>query len=124
MLPSAKPIYLVLDPDKNDGMKYVLLESLSYYSKRYKKWVHLMAGMLSDGATGAKDLPKSLSWWVHDKLTGETTWADGTPCTNWQASQVLSDILDEEGREIRKWTWKWMTFLFGGKKIKKRVGWF
>ena len=123
MIPATKPVYICLDPEENNGKKYKLIGHYSYYSPRYKKWVHLQSGFMSDGATGAKDLPRSWSWWVHDKLCEDACWADGESCTNWQASQVLSDILDEEGYEMRKWTWKYATFLFGGWKIKRRVGW-
>ena len=79
--------------------------------------------MLSDGATGAKDLAGSLSWWVHDKLCDRCTWNDGTRISNWQASIVASDILRLEGHKIRRFTWKYATFLLGGWKIKRRNGW-
>ncbi len=117
------PKYKKIDSYENAGMKYRLLESHSYYSKQFGKFVHLKAGMLSDGATGARDLPKSWSWWVHDKLCIDSKWADGSPCSALDASSVLYDILDEEGHNIRKFTWKWITFLFGSWRIKSRVGW-
>lgn len=103
--------------------KYVNLEGFRYYSKRHKKWVTCEAGMFSDGATGAKDLRRSMSWWVHDVLCSRKTWDDGTKVTNWQASKVLSDILKAEGYKLRTRTWKWATFLLGGWGIKRKNGW-
>jgi len=122
ILPPFKPALRRLKGRK-DGFKYMLLCPASIYSKRYEKWVHLKAGMLSDGATFARDLKGSWSWLGHDKLCNDCCWADGTPCTNWQASQFLDDILEAEEQGLEEVTWKWATFLFGGWKIKKRVGW-
>ena len=121
---SYKPVYRKINPDRNDGKKYRLSVPYSYYSERYGKWVHLEAGFKSDGATCAKDLKESWSWWVHDKLCESSVWGDGSPCSAEEASMVLSDILDAEGRKIRKYTWKYCTFLFGSWKLKRRVGWF
>jgi len=108
-----KAIYRVIDPKKNDGKKYELLEEINYYSHRYKKWVYVPKFRLSDGATGAKDLPESISWWVHDELCLHERWADKTPCQVWRASMVLKDILKDEGYTFRQYTWKWATFLWG-----------
>lgn len=90
---------------------------IDYYSLRYKKWVTVPKGYLSDGATGAMDIC-SEGWWVHDVLCDRGTWDDGTPVTNWQASQVLQDILHSEGRWFRKRTWFWATWLLGGGKAR------
>lgn len=119
-----KSKYEVLPAGQSDGMKYKLLRRIRYYSPRYKKWVTCEVGMRSDGATGAKDLRGSLSWWVHDKLCERCTWDDGTPVSNWQASRVASDILKVEKRHFRRFTWKYFTFVLGGWKIKRRNGWF
>lgn len=100
-----------------DGKKYTLLESIIYYSKRYDKVVIVYVGYRSDGATGALDI-KSEAWWVHDKLCADGEWYDGTPITNWEASQVLSDVLKSEGRWLRSKYWFWATFLFGGKNLR------
>ena len=111
---------------------YTLLQSIRYFSPRYKKWVRVPSGRKSDGATGAKDLTgdvlcqkdngedflASMSWWVHDELCLTTIWNDGTPVTNWQASMVLRDILKDEGYTFRARTWTWATFLFGGRKLR------
>jgi len=80
--------------------------------------------MPSDGATGAADLRNSRGFWVHDKLCSRCAWDDGTPCTNWQTSRVLSDILKREGYKVRSKTWLIFTFLFGGKLLRKQNGWF
>jgi len=41
-------------------------------------------------------------------------WDDGTPCSNWQASTVLYDILKEDGHSFRAPFWRIATFLLGG----------
>jgi hypothetical protein len=124
VLPSHPPIFSKLRKGlSDDGMKYCLHESASAYSRRYDRWIHIDAGTLSDGATGAKDLLSSWSWWFHDELCSNCCWSNGSPCSAKQASQVVSDILDDEGRDIRRWTWKFCTYWFGSRKIKKRVGW-
>lgn len=122
MIPAMPPRYKKL-MHPIDGKKYVLLMSAEYYSERFNRWVEVKSGMLSDGATGAMDLRGSWSWWYHDQLCNTGLWQCGTPCSAWEASMVLCDILDEEGRELRKFTWKWATFLFGSWKIKSEVGW-
>ena len=99
-------------------IKYECPKDITYFSKRYGKYVYVPEGYESDGATGASDI-YTRGWFVHDVLCDTGKWADGTPCTNWQASCVLSDILAEEGRWIRRWTWKYATFLFGGGKARK-----
>ncbi len=97
--------------------KYILLENFTYHSKRYGKRSVCEEGMLSDGATGAMDIV-SKGWWVHDDLCNEGKWQDGTKITNWIASQVLQDILAEEGRKWRSKYWFWFTFAFGGGKAR------
>lgn len=99
-------------------IKYYNPKEIHYYSKRYDKYVTVPYGYESDGATGARDI-KSDSWWVHDVLCDRGYWDDGTPCTNWQASKVLQDILDDEGRWFRKHTWFWTTWLFGGGRARE-----
>ena len=102
---------------------YINRKQFTYWSSRYHKSVTVPVGFHSDGATGAIDIPKSKSWWVHDVLCETCVSDDGTPCTNWQASRVLSDILEAEGHTLRSYGWLWSTFLFGGTKIKERNGW-
>ena len=99
-------------------MKYLCPWKIEYHSKRYNKDVYVPEKYPSDGATGAIDI-YSRSWWVHDKLCNTGTWEDGTPCTNWQASTVLCDILRSESRWLRAIYWWPMTFLFGGGKCRK-----
>ena len=116
--------YIRIDPLLNDGMKFMLLTPQSYWSPRYKKIVAADAGFKWDGATGAVDLEGSKSHLMHDVLCNNAVWNDGTRVSNWQASQVLKDILKQEGYKIRQYTWRWATFLAGGWKIKRKNGWF
>lgn len=103
--------------DGDGKLSYVVKTEQKYYSKRYDKWVICEVGMPSDGATGALDID-SYAWLFHDKLCYTGKWADGTPCTNWQASQVISDILKAEGYWFRSKTWLWSTWAFGGGKAR------
>ncbi|MEJ1409387.1 MAG: hypothetical protein RPU60_04100 [Candidatus Sedimenticola sp. (ex Thyasira tokunagai)] len=80
------------------------------------------AGYRSDGASGAMDI-RSLGWWVHDMLCDRGTWDDGTPCTNWEASTVLADILRDEGRWARSLYWWGATWLLGGGKARDNGMW-
>ena len=98
--------------------KYFCPQTFTYDSDRYGKSVTVKKDYASDGATGASDI-YTKSWWVHDVLCDTGKWDDGTLCTNWQASMVLSDILKSEGRNIRSKTWLVATFLFGGGKARK-----
>jgi hypothetical protein len=98
--------------------KYRLPYRIDYYSKRYDKRVVVPMGYRSDGATGAFDI-WSEGWWVHDMLCERGTWEDGTLVNNWQASQVLQDILKSEGRWARARYWFWATWMFGGGKARK-----
>lgn len=102
---------------RDDGT-YILNEEIVYYSSRYDKTVTVPAGMVSDGATGAMDIT-SRGWWVHDRLCNTGKWDDGTKLTNWQCSQVLQDILAEEGRWVRSKYWFWFTWAFGGGCARK-----
>lgn len=93
-------------------------KEIRYFSERYQKWVIVPVDYPSDGATFASDI-YSDSWWVHDKLCDTGTWEDGTCVSNWQASQVLADILNDEGRWIRARRWFWATWLIGGGKCRE-----
>ena len=93
-------------------------EPIRYFSKRYMKLVLVPKGYSSDGATGAPDI-NSRAWWVHDKLCDTGTFEGGSKCNNWQASQVLQDILSEEGRWFRAKSWFWGTWFFGGGRARK-----
>mgnify|MGYP000630768381 CR=1 FL=1 len=104
------------------GKKYRLLTPRRYYSKKHRKWVFLEKGFLSDGATGAFDI-HSWAWWIHDKLCEDGTWADGTPCNNFQASTVLGIILAKEKRYLRSIYWWWATWLVGGGQARKNGMW-
>jgi hypothetical protein len=100
-----------------DG-NYRLNTTIVYYSKRYGKTITVDAGDTSDGATGAFDVV-SRGWWVHDKLCKTGKWDDGTKITNWQCSQVLQDILTEEGRRFQGHYWFWSTWAIGGGEARK-----
>lgn len=128
-----------------DGkIMYRLNKGFTYHSKRYDKDVTLEEGYLSDGATDAMDIT-SLGWWVHDKLCDQGMWDDGTKLSNWQCSQVLQDIMEDEapsgistpGAGWKEWTaarweryrpssrywqskrWFWATWLCGGGQARK-----
>ena len=111
---------------------YELLEHILYHSGRYNKDVELNIGDKSDGATGAPDLKgevkclykgepflASLFWWVHDNLCERGTWADGTPCYNWQIAMVAKDILKAEGHWVRDFWWFLAMFALGGGKDRE-----
>lgn len=100
-------------------IKYANPKKINYWSKRYGKRVVVPEGYLSDGASGPASDIWSHAWWVHDVMCDTGKWHDGTRCTNWQASRVLSDILKSEGRWIRSKTWFVATFLFGGSAARK-----
>lgn len=102
--------------------RYICNENIGYYSKRYSRWVIREAADSSDGATCAKDID-SFGWLFHDELCDTGLWENDEPCTNWQASQVLQDILDEEGYWFRKFSWFWSTWAFGGGKLRKNGMW-
>lgn len=95
---------------------YIAEHDMFYYSRRYKKGVTIPPGFVSDGATFAPDID-SKGWWFHDWLKDIKQWDDGSYCSNWQASWVLSDILREEGRYIRSVTWFLATLIYG--EVKK-----
>ena len=98
--------------------RYQVTQYKSYYSKRYNKHICITPqDPTYDGATGARDID-SFGWLYHDVLCRDGCFSDGTKCNNWQASQVLSDILKEEGRWVRSKTWLWMTWLIGGGKAR------
>ena len=98
-------------------MTYYRKEKLVYYSKRYNKYITVDKGYPSDGATGAIDIDSD-GWWVHDKLCDTGLFDDGTKCTNFQASTILSDILWKEKRWFRTIYWWPITYLFGGGKCR------
>lgn len=100
-----------------DNGMYSFTREVRYYSKRYKKWVVCEVNDLSDGATCAKDID-SFGWGVHDDLCRTGKFEDGSKCTNWQASMILSDILKEEGYCFRSRTWLWATWSLGGGKAR------
>lgn len=105
------------DDTLGDGKKWTLDEGFTYHSQRYGKTLTIPVGYRSDGATGAFDI-LSAGWWAHDWLTDPNPFDDGTFATNWQASNILHDILKAEGYWVRAEFWRWATFNFGGEKLK------
>jgi hypothetical protein len=103
-----------------DGKKlgYEVKENLAYWSVRYRKWITIKKGDKSDGATSAPDID-SWCWLIHDDLCNFGVFEDGSKCTNWQASKILSDILREEGKWFRSFTWFVGTWLIGGGKARE-----
>lgn len=99
-----------LDFDMLPDGKYLLKESLYWFSSRYKKAITIVAPFKSDGATGAIDIV-SLAWWVHDWLCVHRKFDDDTVCTPLMASLCLYDILKAEGRWIRAPFWFIATYL-------------
>ena len=93
--------------------RYQVIKHKSYFSERYQKRVEIhITDAPYDGATGAKDI-NSFSWLFHDVLKRNRVWADGTECTNLQASFVIYDILKSEARHIRQYLWFTGTLIWG-----------
>jgi len=97
---------------------YVVTNGVTYYSMRYNRFITAKVGDVFDGATGAMDID-SFAWIFHDVLCRYGCFEDGTKCNNWQASQVVSDILKKQGHNVRSKTWFAATWLFGGDKARK-----
>ena len=110
--------YFIEFKDRRRKSWYVTTTALWYKSERYDKYIVCEKYFVSDGATGAYDI-KSYGWLFHDKLCNTGKFNDSTECNNWQASKVLSDILDDENRWVRQRTWFWGTWLLGGGKARK-----
>lgn len=65
----------------------------------------------------------TLAWLLHDGFCDDPYWDDGTPISNFLASVIISAILYQDGYKVESILWFFATFLFGGKEIKKQVGW-
>jgi hypothetical protein len=119
--------FIRISPDGNNGKKFMLLREICYLT-RYGKEIVGHPGYKWNGADWVNDLDDgptmSMAPLIHDVACEFGTFDDGSPISNWQASQVLKDILKDEGRWVRMVPWRWGTFLFGGGFIKKRNGWF
>jgi hypothetical protein len=103
--------------DDGKVLGYRVKQNIAYYSLRYSKWIGVEKGDRSDGATSAKDI-NSFGWIFHDELCNDGTFEGGAKCSNWQASHVLTDIMRDEGRYVRQYTWFWATWFFGGGKAR------
>ena len=102
-----------------DGKTYRLLETITYYSPRYRKQVTAFEGDIFDGATGPGVIDVCPhAWIIHDCLC-LGFWDDGSAVKNIEASMVVGDILSDYGRWFRRWTWPIFTFLFGGNNLEK-----
>tara|TARA_R110002012_G_scaffold130932_1_gene283464 strand:- start:425 stop:853 length:429 start_codon:yes stop_codon:yes gene_type:complete len=110
--------HVITTTDSKGRKEYTCIENIGYFSKRYQKWIIREKNDKSDGATYAKDID-SFCWLFHDELCDTGSWEDGEPCTNWQGSSVLSDIMKEEGYIFLYVWWFLATWLFGGKKLRK-----
>lgn len=93
--------------------KYKLNKSIVYYSPRYKKFITVEEGFISDGASGPAQDVVSISWWVHDWVCCIWKFDDGTHITKTMASTILYDILMSEKRWVRGPLWFVATWLFG-----------
>ena len=97
---------------------YILLDKFNWYDKASGKYITVPRHYISDGATGAIDI-ESKGWWVHDWLCDGMGFDDGSPCSNWNASRILSAILLKEKRVFRAIYWRVATFIFGGNGLQK-----
>lgn len=151
-------IYEVLEEDRPDGMRYKLLKDYSWAFPVGKFWswllsflklkylanchVDMKAGMLSDGATWARDLgaPEkgwrkwwarlmaylmhspffsiSIAWFIHDRVCYDgfvlNDLGEKIQVPNLAASTIISTILFQEGYKIEPFSWFFAT-LFGAK---------
>jgi len=113
--------YTRIDPHTNNNKKYALLVEMHHRGKHgLLKTIPL--GRKSDGATFAKDLCAE-AFFTHDEFCIDPFWDDGTPITNWQASREYRKILKRYGYSMRGCVRHYATFIFGGGRIKKQVGW-
>ena len=104
--------------DRKGKTWYILLEVIKWHDKKLNKYITVPKYYISDGASGAIDI-KSKGWWVHDWLCEENGFDDGTECSNWHASRILSGILFKEKRPLRSFYWRVSTFLLGGERLNK-----
>jgi len=113
--------YYRLDPIRCHGMKYEMLCTMIHLGPDgLERTIH--QGFQSDGATCAQDLCPE-AFFLHDTFCRYPYWDDGTPITNWQASREYRKILKRYGFPMRGMIRHYATFLFGGHRIKKTVGW-
>ena len=114
--------YCRIDPVVNAGYKYEMLCTMIHLGPdALEKTIYERT--LSDGATLAVDLCAE-AFFAHDCFCNHPYWDDGTPITNWQASREYRKILKRNGHSMRGLIRHYATFLFGGQRIKKAVGWF
>ena len=105
------------------GDGYEVFENYIYYSKRHNRYPTIKAGMYSDGATSAYDIPDTDGWLIHDHICRYGKWDDGTLICNMDASNVLCDELALDGYSVRCHTWWLATFTAGGGAARKNGMW-
>jgi hypothetical protein len=101
---------------------YILLEDVLVFSERYQKWIIALTGEEFDGASGAIDVCP-LAWIPHDVLCRDGEFADGSLCSNLEASFVISDQLWKYGRKVRAVGWFIATWVGGGGEARKNGMW-
>lgn len=145
--------YSKLPQPRSDGMKYILDEDYVVYLPLFNRSKTLKKGMMSDGATGVRDLGmgpwwiklivallskiyqwfpkgKTDAWYLHDGFCQKDEFCtgpyfdDGFPVTNFVASTILATRLHRDKYWIESYTWWLGTLVGGGKYIKQEVGWF
>lgn len=133
------------EKEQEPNMKYKLLEdyifTFCWFGKTYTK--SLYKGMLSDGATGARDLgaketgwrkqwsklaawlmrttsdTRTAAWYVHDGFCNDGCWDCGTRVPNVVASLLMSIILFRDGYKREAFTWFFATLFGGGGKCRE-----
>lgn len=113
--------YRELSQMDSRGHKYETLRPYKFYWLN-RKTISIPKYFRTDGATCAKDLV-GLAWHIHDHICVYPYWDDGTPISNLQASWIYRSILIWHGKPVRSRLRFLATFLFGGSKVKRDVGW-
>jgi hypothetical protein len=112
----SNSIYQYIEPiTTGDGtvIGYKVIKDKTYFSKRYNESISISTtDKPYDGATGAFDID-SFGWVFHDVVKRDKCFDSGNPCSNYQASMILSDILSSENRWVRSKTWFISTLIWG-----------
>jgi hypothetical protein len=102
-------------------MIYYCPKRMTWTDTKTKYTVTVPKGYPADGASGPAIDIYSNAWWYHDVMCDRGTWDNGKHCTAKDASRVLKDVLNHEGRHVRAyawgfWTWAWTASTGIGKK--------
>jgi hypothetical protein len=103
-------------------MMYYCPRRMSLVDKKTGGKVTVPKGYPSDGASGPAIDICSNAWWFHDVLCDRGTWDNGEPCTAKDASRVLKDVLNREGRHVRAYAWGFTTWLWTSFKGVGKTG--